>query len=305
MPWGIWEWYGNMVKNMSPDDRHDAAKDSLSDTPVSALDRRCPFVQHLQPGALCNKAGGVCSIKPYDEGSTSVSPAATCPRRLIARDEQGRDAFDVLASECFDMTPSDNYAVVREVPFLDKVDKKGEPRGAKAGRIDWVLVSDPDDARSDWMAIETQAVYFSGGKMEDDFQMYIESPNQLNVTRKNRRPDWRSSGAKRLSPQLSAKSPVMRRWGRKVAVVVDRGFFNELSRFKNDDTGFENSDVVWVVIDYDRDMNVRIAVERFADLDDSIDALQATRPVNRSDFEKDLHDKVADKSPKVHFKTVP
>lgn len=49
--------------------------------------------------------------------------------------------------------------------------------------------------------------------MDVDFQMYVNKPDELNVTTKNRRPDWRSSGAKRLSPQLEAKSPVMRRWG--------------------------------------------------------------------------------------------
>lgn len=305
MAWGICEWYGTRIDLLSADQRRKAAEDSLSNKPVSELEHHCPFVQHLQPGAKCNKSGGVCSIRPYGEGQDGISPAATCPRRLLAQDENGRDVFDLLASECFGQQSNDSYALVREVPFLDKVDRDGKARGAKAGRIDWVLVSDPDQSPSDWLAIETQAVYFSGGGMEVDFQMYATSPEKLNVTSKNRRPDWRSSGAKRLSPQLSAKSPVMRRWGKKVAVVVDQGFFDELSKFKNDDIDFDNSEVVWVVVKYDSQMSISVAIERYAELDESVDALQATRPVVKSKFEKDLIAEVSKRSPKVHFKSVP
>jgi|SRR5690625_1558183 len=305
MAWGICEWYGQPIEEMAPTERREAATDSLSDTPVSELGRPCPFVQHLLPGAPCNKKGGVCSIKPYTEDSNMAMPAATCPRRLMALDRDGHDVFDVLAKECFDLSPSDPYAVVREVPFLEKVDQDGEARGAKAGRIDWILVVDPNDERSEWIAIETQSVYFSGGSMDIDFQMYVNKPEQLNVTTKNRRPDWRSSGAKRLSPQLSAKSPVMRRWGKKIAVVVDQGFFDEFAAFEHDDIDFDNSEIVWVVVRYNSAMEVDIRVERYSELDESISALQATRPVRKQDFESDLAREVVNRTDKVHFKTVP
>lgn len=305
MAWGICEWYGTQIELLSAEQRLQAARDALSGEAVSTLNRQCPFVQHLQPGAKCNKSGGVCSIRPYGEEQDEISPAATCPRRLLAQDSDGRDVFDLLASECFGQQSNDSYALVREVPFLDKVDRDGKARGAKAGRIDWVLVNEPNEASSDWLAIETQAVYFSGGGMEVDFQMYASSPEKLNVTSKNRRPDWRSSGAKRLSPQLSAKSPVMRRWGKKVAVVVDQGFFNELSKFKNDDIDFDNSEVVWVVVRYNSQMEISLSIERYAELDESVDALQATRPVVKAEFEKDLVEEVSRRSPKVHFKSIP
>ena len=44
-----------------------------------------------------------------------------------------------------------------------------------------------------------------------------------------RRPDYRSSGPKRLSPQLDVKVPVLRNWGKKVVVVIDRYFFDNMN----------------------------------------------------------------------------
>ena len=44
-----------------------------------------------------------------------------------------------------------------------------------------------------------------------------------------RRPDYRSSGPKRLSPQLDVKVPVLRNWGKKVVVVIDRFFYDNMN----------------------------------------------------------------------------
>lgn len=304
MPWGIREWYGQSIYNMTADERLAAANDALSGKRATDVGRTCPFVQNITPGAVCNKEGGVCSIVDYT-GDNDV-PAAVCPNRLLASDGSGMDCFDVLAQECFELGPKEKYALVKEVPFLRKVDADGNDRGASAGRIDWVLVTRAGDPYGgDWLAIETQAVYFSGGSMNDDFKAYQKDPANLHVTTRNRRPDWRSSGAKRLSPQLDDKSPVMRRWGKKVAVVVDRGFYNEFSAFENEDVDFDNAEVVWVVIDYDADMGVRIKVERYAELEESRKAISGTRPVNKREFEKDLRGHVLDKSEKVRLRRLP
>lgn len=304
MAWGIREWYGQSIYDMDSDERRAAANDALSSKSATQIGRPCPFIQNILPGAACNKDGGVCSIVDYmDENCV---PAAVCPNRLLASDGTGMDCFDVLAKECFDLDPQEKYAVVKEVPFLKKVDAAGQDRGAKAGRIDWVLVTQPGHkAGGDWLAIETQAVYFSGAKMAEDFKAYQRDPDNLHVTTKSRRPDWRSSGAKRLSPQLDAKSPVMSRWGKKVAVVVDRGFYDEFSAFDNDDVDFDNAEVVWVVLDYDDDMNVSINIERYAELEESRKAISGTRPVNKKEFEKDLRGNVADKTDKVSLRRLP
>lgn len=304
MSWGICEWYGIRVEDLSADERRACADDSLKGLTGDELGRECPFVQHLGKGALCNKKGGVCSIMPYSDTDAS-GPAAVCPRRLLAQDSRGRDVFDVLAETCFGVGREEEYAVIREVPFLEKIDAKGKSRGSKAGRIDWVLVAGVDRSAKEWMAVETQAVYFSGGTMDDDFALYRDHSDQLNVTSRNRRPDWRSSAAKRLAPQLDAKSPVMRRWGKKVAVVVDEGFYNEFAAFTHEDVDFDNSEIVWVVLSYQSDMSVTIEVKRFAELAESLDAIQATRPVRRDVFQKLLATNVSEKSEKVHFKRLP
>lgn len=304
MAWGICEWYGDMVTDMTAEERESAAEDALAGGEVTQHGRLCPFVQHLEEGAICNKRGGVCSIMPYS-GEEPAPPASVCPRRLHAKDTSDRDIFDVLAQECFHVKPKSDYAVIREVPFLEKIDAEGEARGSKAGRIDWILVANPEDDRPDWMAIETQSVYFSGASMGEDFKMYRRNPHQLHVTSKNRRPDWRSSGPKRLAPQLEAKSPVISRWGRKVAVVVDEGFYNEFSAFEHDDVDFDNSEVVWVIISYDSSMNSSIRIERYAELKESITAIGATRPMRKAAFEADLKDHVTKRSQKVNFKTLP
>ncbi|MDQ2898994.1 MAG: hypothetical protein M3Y07_04240, partial [Acidobacteriota bacterium] len=69
---------------------------------------------------------------------------------------------------------------------------------------------------SQWCAAETQAVYFSGDNMRKDFValsgIYSE---ELPFPVGKRHPDDRSSGPKRLMPQLQTKVPSLRRWARK------------------------------------------------------------------------------------------
>src|SRR3990172_7461137 len=64
-----------------------------------------------------------------------------------------------------------------------------------------------------------------------------------------RRPDYRSSGPKRLMPQLQIKVPTLRRWGKKMAVVVDGDFFGSMGRMNFADD-MSNCDVAWFVVNY-------------------------------------------------------
>jgi len=289
--WGICEWFGTDVRLMSPDERRKAANQALS----SELDVLCPFLQHISPGALCNKEGGVCSIVDYNNLSESqdreprtVAPAAVCPSRLMAVLADGDvTALGYLAERCFGV-PSSQARAIKEVPFLNKIDTEGKIRNAAAGRIDWVVVVWRDGTLQDWMPVETQAVYFSGAKMSEDMKAYKDHPESLQVTTKSRRPDWRSSGAKRLSPQLDAKAPVVRRWGKKIGVIVDSGFFAELSGFTSGTDSFDNAEVVWLVVGYTADLRLFVERLQYAELDESIRALQATRPVEKRDFEAGL-----------------
>src|SRR5690606_28139709 len=74
--------------------------------------------------------------------------------------------------------------------------------GKKAGRIDWLLMDSATigDADPKWCALETQAVYFSGDNMGAEFSAYLNAPRSVIFPVGFRRPDYRSSGPKRLAP---------------------------------------------------------------------------------------------------------
>jgi len=163
--------------------------------------------------------------------------------------------------------------VVKETPFLRKITEhrqsavetedmelEAKEEAKKAGRIDWIVV-DPASVEGGellWCAIETQALYFSGGKMRAEFDAYANAPSETLYPRGKRRPDYRSSGPKRLWPQLDVKVPVLRNWGKKVVVVVDRYFFESMNRLvdpfpraRTDRERRDNADIAWFVVDYD------------------------------------------------------
>lgn len=216
-------------------------------------------------------------------------PAAVCPNRFLET-YSGQSVFAYIAKELYDV--DSGAMVLKEIPFLNKVGADGRVRGAKAGRIDWVVIPIPPQKGSqaplDWVAVETQAVYFSGANMWDDIALYLDDPGRLHAPQGVRRPDYRSSGAKRLAPQLNAKSPVMRRWGHKVVVVVDESFFAELAEMPDTIKDFDNAEVVWIVMRYTDTMNLVVDRVLFAELTDSVAALQATQPMNRGEFETGL-----------------
>lgn len=294
--WSIAEWYGKEIRTMSGAERRKAAEVALAtnEDGIAAVEQPlCPFLSVVRPGATCNKPGGVCSIRPYESGAPVTlpdeQPAAVCPNRFLEV-YGGESVFSYIAKELYDV--DSGAVVVKEIPFLNKVDAAGKVRGAKAGRIDWVVIPHPpkkgDTAPLDWVAIETQAVYFSGTNMWGDIALYLDDPDRLHAPQGVRRPDYRSSGAKRLAPQLSAKSPVMRRWGHKVVVVVDESFFAELAALPDTISDFDNAEVVWIVMRYTDKMNLVVDRVIFAELTDSIAALQATQPMNRGEFELGL-----------------
>src|SRR5690349_9570617 len=67
----------------------------------------CPFAQRLQPGARCNKSGGVCSIRMYLPGESADGdavpvgdPVVVCPSRFRQAAE-GRDMFSAIGEAIF------------------------------------------------------------------------------------------------------------------------------------------------------------------------------------------------------------
>lgn len=327
--YGIAEWFGKDLAAMTPEERQSLGQLAMAQqregdtvkTPV------CPFLSTLIPEAKCNKSGGVCSIRKYyredgNEGSIEKTDkvVTVCPSRFLEPVSKEKSLFAWISEKMLDIS---NPVIVKETPFLRKItdtsreadiaedmNAEAKEEGKKAGRIDWILVNPAtmSDNELEWCAVETQALYFSGGKMNQEFEAYAASASPVLFPAGKRRPDYRSSGPKRLAPQLDVKVPVLRNWGKKVVVVIDRYFYENMNsladaypRAKSDKERRDNAEIVWFIVDYDENLHLKEDVIVFTTLDSSRTALNATEPLSKSDFTRNLKTSIesAKKSNKV------
>ena len=310
---GIAEWYGRLYRSLS-----DAERKSLVSAPYGTLP--CPFLADVptlgpKSGKLtCSKSGGVCSLRNFHEPESteelSFGPiSATCPNRFLEGGVVVRHIGKLLLG-------TESPAFAKELPFLKRplsgkadqaidetlADQDSQElalvdAGAEdVGRIDLVLVN-PDDP-ANWCAVEFQAVYFSGAEMGVDYTaIKAFTGNGIPLPAKGRRPDFRSSGPKRLMPQLMIKVPALRRWGHKMVVVVDEPFFDALDPMEV--AGHvSNSDIVWVVTKFDDSLGVgnaelQIVKTVNTTLESAVKGLTAGRPTTLPEFEQKLASKVA------------
>ena len=188
--------------------------------------------------------------------------------------------------------PVDEAMVAREVPFM-----RGTGTARAAGKIDLIVARNLEGALS-WYGLEIQAVYFSGRGMQSEF-LALEADQNPTAPFPNavRRPDWRSSSAKRLMPQLQVKVPTLRRWGSKIAVAVDQPFFDSIggpspepSRDLND------GDIIWMIPEMYRPGDDLFRLRRghweVLTLEDSSNRLLAAETVRREAFEQALRSKL-------------
>ena len=312
--YGIAEWFGRDITRLTPEERQAFGQLAAKQDETGNLSEAhpCPFLATLIPSARCNKASGVCAIRRYapGPGASGVTVGGekivtVCPSRFLQHVAEGQSLFAWIADKMLDIA---SPTVVKETPFLRKVSdatkadeaNEGEPdedEGKKAGRIDWILVNPGTMTAGEleWCAVETQALYFSGDKMRPEFDAYAAAPSPVLYPVGKRRPDYRSSGPKRLSPQLDVKVPVLRNWGKKVVVVIDRFFFDNMNaltdayaRARNDQERRDNADVVWFVVDFDANMHLRPSTVVFTTLESSRRALNATEPLSKADFTREL-----------------
>ena len=287
--YGIAEWFGKPFQGLSAVDRRDLA--GIASQEVGAGQKNptppCPF----QGGKTCRKAGGVCSIRLYSKGPGGMlgdpdgQPVITCPRRF----EEGHLLVRWLA-EIVNFQPEEAM-VAREVPFM-----RGAGTGKAAGKIDLVVARSAGGELA-WYGLEIQAVYFSGRGMGSEFFRLRDRPDRPEFPSAVRRPDWRSSGAKRLMPQLQIKVPTLRRWGAKLAVAVDAPFFASLggpSPEPSRDLG--DGDIIWLVPELAVDEEGRHRLARghweVLTLEESSDKLLAAQTVSRKAFEDTLRSKL-------------
>lgn len=306
---GVGEWFGTLFSSMSVEERARCVQDSK----IRKRDDRptCPF--KTKNGGLpqpCSKQSGVCSLQQYGKSdSGKVSPVTgpdgalrcTCPYRFFEGNLVQRWIGEELLGT---KTPRE----VTEVPFLKpdtrssldaglgSIEEPSDESGS-VGRIDSVLVH-PNLKHLDWCAVEMQAVYFSGPALGDDFSNFTDPKVKgIPFPGSIRRPDYRSSGPKRLMPQLQIKVPTLRRWGKKMAVVIDESFFASLG--KMDSVGdVSNSDIAWFVVGFEEKRAHAVLTPRFVrftTLERAVEGLTAGLPVTLDQFETEIMQRLSRK----------
>jgi hypothetical protein len=290
---GIGEWYGYDILKISPKLRKSLAEEALQ-TKNQAKAIPCPF-QPTKPDAVCTKPGGVCSLRQYSSnnlGEAVFIPGqqgqlrTTCPKRLHEGDIISKWAGEVIIN---DSTPE----IISEQGFLESSPTADSDGGDDVGRFDWILFSNktPLGGAEQWLALEIQSVYFSGNAMKPEFEAILKNESDnLMFPVGRRRPDYRSSATKRLLPQLQTKVIPLRRWGKKIAVAVDRSFFDSLGEIETVDD-ISNADIAWFIVGFDgesvADRSTLVCDEvKFTTLEKSVEVLTGGRPVSLKKFEE-------------------
>lgn len=332
----IAEWYGRPFSDLTPAERVELAQhkvgqhtmkkaeltrlqalqekevaSGLSDRERARLDvltalldkqwrgeKRCPFRTDIAH-PTCTKPGGVCSLRLYSDASGQFEPVtgergmvrALCPYRF----HQDNTAFRHIGNRLLN-DPMPIQA--GEVGFLESTGNLDSAPGEDVGRIDMILVAGnrPADAEMKWCAVEVQAVYFSGKEMAIEFRDIIENGGTATMPVEGRRPDYRSSGPKRLMPQLQIKVPTLRRWGKKMAILVDHAFFLSMGEMKQVDA-LSNCDVIWFLADFvpqqGSDVHTLTIVKEFGTtLESAIEGLTGGEAVSLEEFEARINDKI-------------
>ncbi len=197
----------------------------------------CPYNNNV-PNCTKDKANdplGVCSI--YHK----QAPVITCPVRFR------QDWIITENAATFFFGKNANWTSLTEVSLKDD-------NGQSAGNIDIVLVSYDDRGNVlDFGAVEIQAVYISGN-VRKPFETYMNNPeNRESVDWSklaNPRPDYLSSSRKRLVPQLLYKGEILRKWGKKQVIVVQKSFFETLPKLPQ--VGQSQAEIAWALYDLER-----------------------------------------------------
>ena len=281
--YGVGELYGFDLSHLPADQVRKLSSAKHTKVP-------CPFKPREAGQSIpkCSKQGGVCSLRQYAKGkSNRVTPlgfpVTTCPQRFLERNLIFEWVGETLLG-------TKKPLVISELPFLMSDGETGES-GDPVGMIDKVLVN-PAGTTLTWCALEMQAVYFSGKSMENDFKLMRRwTTKEIPFPQAHRRPDFRSSGPKRLMPQLQIKVPTISRWGKKMAVVVDKAFWESLSTMR-ETRDVSNSEIAWFVVSYVSAGEGRFTLQRhevhFTTLSHAVEGLTGGTPMSLATFESEI-----------------
>jgi len=292
---GIGEWYGRLFNSLSVEERRRFSEVALGrgERPI------CPFKPLIggvsQP---CTKKGGVCSLRLYEKGDgeraipvkgKGSALRAVCPHRFRENDTIVKWVGEMLLGTAEPLAVGEvGFLTSESTSDISSADIATEGDGDDVGRIDSILMHPKLDNFA-WCAVELQAVYFSGPSMASEFRQAetylgegVPFPTAI------RRPDYRSSGPKRLMPQLQIKVPTLRRWGKKMAVVVDEAFFSALGRM-DDVPEPSNADIAWFIVKFEEQEStaeLQCGHVQFTTLERAVEGLTAGKPVSLAEFER-------------------
>jgi len=170
--------------------------------------------------------------------------------------------------------------------------------GKSAGNIDVVLVAYDEKGKVyDFGALEVQAVYISGN-VRDPFEFYMRNPKKHSTMNWSNepnypRPDYLSSSRKRLAPQLLFKGGILNTWNKKIAVALNKRFFDTLPKLKVADR--DKADIAWLIYDLKPDSN-RFELKRietvYTEFQPSLQTITQPVPGKMDDFLKVLQEKL-------------
>jgi len=246
----------------------------------------CPFGNTV-PNCTKDKAKdplGVCSIISDDD------VVITCPIRFR------QDWIIAEDSANFFFEKDTKWTTLTEVRLSDK-------DGKSAGNIDVVVVAyDNKGIITDFGALEVQAVYISGN-MRNPFAYYMEDPaHRINMDWSGElnypRPDYLSSSRKRLIPQLIFKGNILNKWNKKIAVALNRGFFETLPELEEVD--INKAEVAWFIYDlmFNRKMNTyELSRNRvvYTDFKDQLSRITKSDAGDVAEFSRILQTKIDEK----------
>ena len=305
---GLGEWYERSFVCMSPAERRAWAAREIrkrDDRPVCSCLHDYMLLRADPPrnaNDRCNKQGGICSLRQYVRSSSIVTAqvgnegrlCTVCPERF----KQSSMIYRWVGEE---LLGTDEPIVLGEIGFLrsivpsDSTDPDETSFSTRdVGKIDNILVH-ADLSTLRWCALEIQAVYASNSSYTDEFRALAEDRTEgLPWPATKPTLDYRSSSLKRLMPQLQVKVPSLRRWGKKMAVVVDESFFD---RFGDMDraTDISNCDIVWFVTRYDEsegETRIARAYVQMSTLERTVEGLTAGYPKPLRDFEESIYNKL-------------
>ena len=92
-------------------------------------------------------------------------------------------------------------------------------------------------------------------------------------------------------PQLQTKVPTISRWGKKMAVIIDRAFWDSLGSIR-ETKDISNSEIAWFVVSFECKTHGHFSLKRdevhFTTLSNAVEGLTGGTPMSLERFESQI-----------------